>query len=257
MNTPRVIPVLLLKSDGLVKGIAFKDHKYIGDPINAVRIFNDKEVDELLFLDINASLKNRRPNIDLIRKLADECYMPFGVGGGIRNVDEIRDILGAGAEKVSINTSAVENPELIREASGIFGSQSVVVSIDVRKNWLGKYYVCIKSGSEQTDLDPVDWARKAQELGAGEILLTRIENDGTMNGYDVELIRKVAEVLGIPLIASGGAGKMEDFSSALKEGASAVAAGAKFILHGKHRAVLITYPDKKSLECLGVERFKV
>jgi cyclase len=242
MPTPRIIPILLLKGDGLVKGIGFKAHKYLGDPINAVKIFNDKEVDELMFLDIEASLKERKPNVEFIRKLADECYMPFGVGGGIRDVEQIRDILEAGAEKVSINTGAVKNPELIKEASSIFGSQSIVVSIDVRKNWLGQYIVCIKSGSEQTGLDPVDWSRKAQDLGAGEILLTRIENDGTMNGYDLVLIRKVAEVLGIPLIASGGAGRMEDFSSAIKEGASAVAAGAKFVLHGKHRAVLITYP---------------
>ncbi|OGV37088.1 MAG: imidazole glycerol phosphate synthase subunit HisF [Lentisphaerae bacterium GWF2_49_21] len=251
MNTPRVIPILLLKGEGLVKGIAFKDHKYVGDPINAVRIFNDKEVDELVFLDIDASQKGRKPNIDLIRKLADECYMPFAAGGGITDVDEIRGILEAGAEKVSINTAAVKNPELIREASSIFGSQSIVVSIDVRKNWLGKYLVCAKSGSEQTDLDPVQFAKKMQALGAGEILLTRIENDGTMNGYDLVLIKKIAEVLEIPLIACGGAGKMEDFSSALKEGASAVAAGAKFVLHGKHRAVLITYPDKKELEMLN------
>jgi len=251
MNTPRVIPILLLKGEGLVKGIAFKDHKYVGDPINAVRIFNDKEVDELVFLDIDASQKGRKPNIDLIRKLADECYMPFAAGGGITDVDEIRGILEAGAEKVSINTAAVKNPELIREASSIFGSQSIVVSIDVRKNWLGKYLVCAKSGSEQTDLDPVQFAKKMQALGAGEILLTRIENEQGMNGYDLVLIKKIAEVLEIPLIACGGAGKMEDFSSALKEGASAVAAGAKFVLHGKHRAVLITYPDKKELEMLN------
>ncbi len=242
MNTPRIIPILLLKGDGLVKGIAFKDHKYLGDPMNAVRIFNDKEVDELMFLDIEASLKGRTPNVEFIRKLADECYMPFGVGGGISDVEQIREILEAGAEKVSINTSAVRNPELIREASNIFGAQSIVVSIDVRKSWLGKYSVYIKSGSEQTGLDPVDWARKVQDLGAGEILLTRIENDGTMNGYDLDLIRSIAPALEVPLIASGGAGKAEDFEAALSSGASAVAAGAKFVLHGKHRAVLITYP---------------
>ena len=251
MNTPRVIPILLLKGDGLVKGISFKNHKYVGDPINAVRIFNDKEVDELIFLDIEAGMKNRSPNLELIRKLADECYMPFIAGGGITNVEEIRQILEAGAEKVSLNTSAFDSPELIRQASSIFGSQSIVVSIDVRKNWLGRYQVCVKSGTEQTDIDPVDHAKKVQELGAGEILITRVENDGTMSGYDLNLIKLVSNSVDIPVIACGGAGKMEDFSLALENGASAVAAGAKFVFHGKHRAVLITYPDKKEMEKLG------
>lgn len=242
LNNYRIIPILLLKGRGLYKGVAFKEHKYIGDPLNAVRIFNEKEVDELIFLDIEASVKRKKLDIEFIKDLADECYMPFTVGGGISTIDEIHKILEAGAEKVSINTAAVKNPALIKEASNFFGSQSIIVSIDVRKNWLNKYRVWINSGSEETKLDPLEWSLRVQELGAGEILLARIEHDGTMKGYDLDLIEMVAKRLRVPLIASGGAGKTDDFNDAINVGASAVAAGAKFVLHGKHRAVLITYP---------------
>ena len=242
MNTPRIIPVLLLKGLGLYKGIKFKDHKYLGDPLNAVKIFNDKEADELILLDIGATVESRIPQLDLIRGIADECYMPFAVGGGIRTVKQAKAIFDSGAEKIVINTAAMEMPELISEISGIYGSQSVVVSIDASENLLGSYSVYIRSGTVKTKWDPVKWAKHVEKLGAGEIMLTSIDKDGTMSGYDLNLIKLVSNAVDIPVIACGGAGKTEDFSLALKDGASAVAAGAKFVFHGKHRAVLITYP---------------
>jgi cyclase len=249
MLRPRVIPILLLRGEGLVKGIQFKDYRYVGDPMNAIKIFNEKEVDELIFLDILATKENRIPRLDYIGKIADECYMPFGVGGGIKNVEEIRRILYAGAEKVSINTAAVENPALIKEAANQFGSQSVVVSIDVKKRWGGSNNVYTHAGSKQTKLEPVRWAVRAAELGAGEILLNSIDRDGMMQGYDLELIAQVASAVDVPVIACGGAGKVEDLGEAVyRGGASAVAAGSMFVFHGRKRAVLINYPTQEELE---------
>ncbi len=242
MNSARIIPVLLLKSNGLVKGIRFRDHKYVGDPINAVKIFNDKEVDELIFLDITASYENKQPNIDIVAKLADECYMPFAFGGGIKNVFEIGRVIESGAEKVSLNSSAFENPALIKEASSIFGSQSIIISIDYQRSFLGKKLVWTKSATNKTSVQVLEWAKKAEDMGAGEILLTSIDLDGSGQGYDLEMIEQISSAISIPLIACGGAGKAEDFTSALEKGASAVAAGSKFVFHGKHRAVLISYP---------------
>ncbi len=249
MLRPRVMPVLLLRGEGLVKGIQFKDYQYIGDPINAVKIFNEKEVDELIFLDISATKENRTPRLEFIEKIADECFMPFAVGGGIKSVKDIREILYAGAEKVSINTAAVENPVLIKEAANLFGSQSVVVSIDVKKKrWGGGYNVYTHTGSKRTELDPVHWAIQAVELGAGEILLNSIDRDGTMQGYDLDLIGQVARAVDVPVIVCGGAGKVEDFGEAVHCGASAVAAGSMFVFHGRKRAVLINFPTSGQLE---------
>jgi cyclase len=245
MTHPRVIPVLLLKGDGLYKGVQFKNYKYVGDPINAVRIFNDKDVDELLFLDITAAADGRFISPDLVQRVADESYMPFGVGGGIRSVEQIRQLLKAGAEKVSINTAAVENPDLIRAASELAGRQSVTVAIDVRRNWLGKYHVYTHSGARKTDLDPLEWALKAEGLGAGEILVNSIDRDGTGKGYDLEITRKLADAVKIPVIACGGAGKYADCVEAIEQGhASAAAAGSLFVFVGPHRSVLINYPDE-------------
>lgn len=245
---PRVIPILLLRGEGLVKGTKFKDYVYLGDPINAVHIFDEKEVDELIFLDISATLENRIPSLEYIAGIADECYMPFAVGGGIKNLEQIQAILHAGAEKVSINTSAVENPGLITEAAKLCGSQSVVVSIDVRKGWGNSYQVYTHSGSKKTKLDPVQWAKRAEELGAGEILLTSIDLDGTMNGYDLNLIQSVSKAVTVPVISCGGAGKVEHLVEAMRNGASAVAAGSMFVFHGRRRAVLISYPTEEELE---------
>jgi len=244
---PRVIPLLLLRGQGLVKGIQFKNHQYVGDPMNAVHIFNEKEVDELIFLDISATAENRTPALDYVEKIADECYMPFAVGGGIRNVQQIRDILHAGAEKVAFSTAAVETPQLISEAAALFGSQSVVVCIEYK----GKT-VYTHAASRPTKLDVIAWAIQVAELGAGEILLNSIDRDGTRQGYDLDTLQQVAQAVNIPVIACGGAGTIEHLAEALQHGASAVAAGSMFVFHGKHRAVLISYPSQEELNRLPI-----
>jgi cyclase len=251
MLRPRILPTLLLRGQGLVKGVNFKDYKYVGDPINAVKIFNDKRVDELMFLDINATNDKKKLSLELIQKIADECFMPFGVGGGIENVDEAREILSAGAEKISINTAAVKNPKLITEIADVFGKQSVVVSIDVKTvGWLSKKKrVMICSGKQKTDLDPVEWAKKVESMGAGEILLNSVDRDGTMSGYDLELIKSVVDEVNIPVIAGGGAGSIQDLSDGIHiGGAQAVSAGSLFVFHGRRRAVLINFPSTEEIE---------
>ncbi|KYZ76421.1 imidazole glycerol phosphate synthase cyclase subunit [Anaerosporomusa subterranea] len=250
---PRVIPCLLLKNNGLVKTVKFKDPRYLGDPINAVRIFNEKYVDELAILDIVATKEKRSPNLELLSRIAAEAFMPMCYGGGISTLDEVKIILGMGFEKVVINTSAVKNPMLIQEASGHFGSQSIVVSIDVKKNFFGKYRAYINCGEVATDYDPAELARKVEQLGAGEIFLNSIDKDGTMSGYDLGLIKKVSESVGIPVIACGGARNVDDLSMALHNGkADAMAAGSMFVYYGKHKAVLITFPNEEELIKAGV-----
>lgn len=249
MIIPRVIPCLLLRGDGLVKGVKFKNHKYVGDPINAVRIFNEKEVDELLFLDITATGESRIPPLPLIEKIADECCMPFGVGGGIRTVEEIRQILFSGAEKVCITTAAVKNPQLIEQAAGQFGSQSIVVGLEVKKNLFGKLVLTTNCSSQKTSLDPVGFAREMEKRGAGELVVNSVDRDGTMEGFDVDLIRAISGAVNIPVIACGGAGSLEHVVEAFSKGdASAVSAGSLFVFHGPKRAVLINYPDRATLE---------
>ncbi|RLE42911.1 imidazole glycerol phosphate synthase subunit HisF [Candidatus Woesearchaeota archaeon] len=245
----RVIPCLLLKGLGLVKTVQFKNPRYIGDPINAVRIFNEKEADELIFLDITASEERRVISLELVSKIAEECFMPFCVGGGIRTLEDIKQLLGAGAEKVAINTFAIEHPGFIKKASTMFGAQSIVVSIDAKRRKDGSYEVYTCGGKNPTGLDPLEVALRVEKNGAGEILLNSIDKDGTMEGYDIELIKSVARKLNIPVIACGGAGKLEHFYDAVKNGgASAVAAGSLFVYHGPRRAVLINYPSKEELE---------
>jgi cyclase len=245
----RVIPVLLLKNGGLYKGVKFKDHKYVGDPMNAVKIFNDKEVDELAFLDISASQENREPNFEMLKDIASECFMPLSYGGGIRSVDIVREVLNVGVEKVSINTEAVRNPKLITQASQIFGSSTIVVSIDAKKNLFGKYHVHINDGQEKTALNPIDWAKEVEKRGAGEILINAMDHDGMMQGYDYDLIKAITGSVGIPVVAVGGAGSIEHFVKAVRDSqASAVAAGAFFVFKGKQKAVLITYPNYEVLQ---------
>ncbi|OQX21576.1 MAG: imidazole glycerol phosphate synthase subunit HisF [Candidatus Altiarchaeales archaeon A3] len=245
----RVIPVLLLRNKGLLKTVEFKEGKYIGDPINAVKIFNEKEVDELIFLDITASKEQREPNFEVIRDIATECFMPFGYGGGIKTIQHIKKLFSLGVEKAVINSYAIENPSFIKEASDFFGSQSIVVSIDVKKSLMGKYKVYNCSKNKLTDLDPVEFSIKMESLGCGEIFLNSVDRDGTMKGYDIDLIKKVTNEVNIPVIACGGAGKLEDFRDAVKQGnASAVAAGSLFVFHGKYKAVLINYPSQEELE---------
>ena len=243
----RVIPCLLLRNLGLVKTIKFSKPKYVGDPINAVKIFNDKEVDELIFLDITATAEKRTPSFELLSRIASEAFMPFSYGGGIRTLEDAEKILRLGAEKIIINNYAYENPDFIKEASNAFGSQAVLVSIDVKKTWRNKYEVFLKNGTVRTKENPVSYAIKMEEFGAGEIFLNSIDQDGVMDGYDTELINMVSENVGIPVIASGGAGKNEHFVDAIKAGASAVSAGSLFVFFGPHRAVLINYPDQKTL----------
>lgn len=251
MFRPRIIPVLLLKEKGLVKSVQFKDHKYIGDPINAVRIFNDLKADELVFLDILATKEKRAVSLDFVRRVGDEANMPFAVGGGIRTLKDIKSIINAGAEKAVINSYAVENPDFIKEASDEFGSSTIVVSIDVKKKFLGKKQVYTFGGAKGTGILPVNWAKLMEEKGAGEIIINSIERDGTMEGYDLNLIRDIAEAVTIPVVALGGAGRTEDFRNAVQEScASAVAAGSLFVFHGPRKAVLINYPSNETVKTL-------
>jgi cyclase len=244
----RVIPCLLLRNGGLVKTVRFDNPTYVGDPINAVRIFNDKEVDELVFLDIDGSRSKKGPNFDLIADIASEAFMPFAYGGGIATLDDIKRLFSTGVEKVVMNTAALTTPDLVSKAAALAGSSSVVVSMDVNRTWRGKYYVVAKDGKAPGV--PHEYARQAEELGAGEILLTAVHRDGTMEGYDLELIRQVTSAVTIPVVACGGAGGLPHLRQAIDNGAAAAAAGSMFIFHGKHRAVLITYPQYEELERL-------
>jgi imidazole glycerol-phosphate synthase subunit HisF len=244
----RIIPVLLIKNGGLVKGSKFKDHRYVGDPINAVKIFNEKEVDELVILDISATKEKKMPDITQISEIASEAFMPMAYGGGVTDISQVNQIVYTGMEKVIFNTSAFTKPELIRESAKQIGSSSTVISIDVKKNMWGKYKVFVENGTKDTGKDPVQFAKEMQSLGAGEIILNSIDRDGTFSGFDTELIAQVCKNVVIPVIACGGAGTVDDFSKAHQAGASAVAAGAMFVFHGKHRAVLITYPEPQTIQ---------
>ena len=248
MFLPRIIPVLLLKNKGLVKTVKFKTPKYVGDPINAVKIFNDLEADELVFLDITASREGRSISTELVKNIGDEAFMPFAVGGGITALKQIEELLKAGAEKVILNNITVKKPNLIKEAAEVFGNQSIVISIDVKKNLFGKKTIWIKDGSENTKLAAIDHAKKVEELGAGEIIINSIDNDGVMQGYDIELIKSISNSVAIPVVACGGAGGLNDLKDAFQYGnASALAAGSMFVFHGPRRAVLINYPEKNEL----------
>lgn len=247
---PRVIPVLLLQNSGLVKTQKFKNPKYVGDPINAVKIFNEKEVDELIFLDISATQENRKPNYKLLNEIATECFMPLCYGGGINSINDIKNVINAGVEKVSINTAAIENPEFIKEASDKYGSSTIIVSIDIKKNFWGKKTIHTYSASKNTGIDPIKFAQKMQEYGAGELLINSVDNDGFMKGYDLEVVRKISGEVDIPVIACGGAGNLQHLKQAIEHGASAVAAGSMFVFHGPHRAVLINYPSQNELQAL-------
>jgi len=245
MFRPRIIPVLLLKNKGLVKTVKFKKSNYIGDPINAVKIFNDLESDELIFLDITATNEKRTVSADLVKRIGDEAFMPFAVGGGINSVKNAHQLINAGAEKVVINTASCQNPEVIKKISENFGNQSLIVSIDVKKTMAGKYRVVTHSGKKMTKISPVEHAKEMASMGAGEILINSVDLDGTMKGYDIELIRLISDAVDIPVVACGGAGKIDDFVAAVNSGrASAAAAGSFFVYHGPRKAVLINYPEK-------------
>lgn len=248
MKRARVIPVLLIQKGGLVKSVKFKDHKYVGDPINAVKIFNEKEVDEIIILDISATAEKRGPDLDKIKEIASEAFMPLAYGGGITNLDEIKVLIAAGIEKVILNTSAYYLPDLITRGAGYFGSQSIVVSIDIKKNIFANYKVMIENGNKNISSDPVAFAKEMEMAGAGEICIQSIDRDGTFLGYDLLLIKKISEAVNIPVVALGGASSLDDFTNALQNGASAVAAGSMFVFQRAHRAVLISYPGQAELK---------
>lgn len=256
MLTHRVIPALLLHNDGLVKTTRFRDPKYVGDPINAIHIFNEKEVDELMMLDITASKERREPNYALIEQVAGECFMPLAYGGGVRNVGQAKQIFSLGIEKVCVQTAAVENPHLISELSERFGSQSIMVSIDIKKNWFGKPNVFAAAQGKLLSTPWLDTLRSFVAAGAGEVLLNAVDKDGTLSGPDLGLIREASAAVDVPLIAVGGISNLTDIKSAIHAGASAVAAGAFFVFHGPHRAVLITYPSPSELVNLWTENEK-
>jgi imidazole glycerol-phosphate synthase subunit HisF len=244
----RVIPCLLLSGGGLVKTVRFRKPTYVGDPVNAVNIYNQKEVDEVVVLDITATVERRPPPFQLISEIATECFMPLTYGGGIRSLQDMETLFRSGVEKVALNTAAVDDPQLVAAAADRFGSQAVVVSIDAKRKRRG-YRVCTNAGRRELRLDPAEHAREAQRLGAGEILLTSMDRDGTMEGYDTELIRAVTSRVDVPVIACGGAGSVEDFRRAVDDGgAAAVAAGSMVVFHGRNRAVLINFPSRAELE---------
>ena len=245
----RVIPCLLLRDGGLVKTTKFKDAKYVGDPINAIKIFNDKEADELVVLDIDASGQGRGPDLTLLSKINREAFMPLGYGGGIRSAADARAVLNLGFEKVVVNAQALSNPALVSEIANECGRQSAVVCIDVKRTFTGKHAVYAHVDGKVTSREPGAHASEMERLGAGEIIINSVDRDGTLSGYDIELIKRVTSSVKVPVVAMGGASSVGDFYKAIVDGgATAVAAGAFFVFHGPHRAVLITYPAKGELK---------
>lgn len=244
----RVIPILLLQDGGLVKTERFQKPKYVGDPINAIRIFNDKEVDELIVLDIGATRANGQLNFDLIEDFASECFMPLTYGGGIHSMEQAERLFSLGIEKICLQTAALRDISIIERFAARFGSQAVAVSVDVRRNMFGqpKLYGAAKGTTVKTPW--LDFALAAQQAGAGEVILNAVDKDGTLRGPDLALIREGAAKLSVPLVAVGGISSLSDMKAAVDMGASAVAAGAFFVFNGPHRAVLITYPHYEELE---------
>jgi cyclase len=248
MERFRVIPVLLLHRGGLVKSVRFGNYKYVGDPINAVKIFNEKEIDEIVILDIDASREKRGPNFEQIRSITSEAFIPVAYGGGITSIEQIKRLFFDGVEKIVLNYSAVQNPSLISEAAKMVGSQSVVISVDFKKRMLGGKRVMTLNGKINVKDSIVEFCRKMEILGAGEIFLNSIDRDGTYKGYDLEILREVSSVLSIPVVICGGASELSDFYFARKNGASAVAAGSMFVFQRPHQAVLISYPSQGELK---------
>lgn len=248
MFRPRIIPVLLLKDLAVVKSVQFRNHKYIGDPINAVRLFNDLEADELVFLDITASRRNRLISLDFVKAVGEESQMPFCVGGGITTLENIKTILAAGAEKVVLNTCAGRDPDFVKAASDEFGSSTIVVCIDVKRTLFGVPRTWIVGGSRATRFSPLDFAKLMEEKGAGELIVQSIEKDGTMEGYDLDLIRSISQAVSIPVVALGGAGRNEDLVDGYRYGfANGLAAGSLFVYQDRRRGVLINYPEKRDV----------
>lgn len=251
MFRPRIIPVLLLKDQGLVKSKQFKEHRYIGDPINAVKIFNDLRADELVFLDIDATRENRTISADLIKDIGEEANMPFAVGGGIKTLENISNIIAGGAEKVILGSVASEDPDFVRRAADEFGSSTITVCVDVKKKFLGKEQAWIRNGKESTGISPLEFCRRMQNNGAGEIILQSIERDGMRVGYDLELIKRITNELTIPVIALGGAASLHHMKEAYVDShASGLAAGSLFVYQGVRQGVLINYPEKYEIQTM-------
>jgi cyclase len=253
---PRIIPVLLVSDGYLVKPVKFRGEKYIGDPVNAVRIFNDKQVDELLICDIDATVRKTGVNWKLLDEIASEAFMPVGYGGGVASASDAKRITEIGIEKVVLGSAAIAHPNIIGEVSEALGASSTVVSVDARRRRLKGHDVFTARGSLRSGMTPVESAVRAQTLGAGEILLSSIDREGTLTGYDLALIAEVAQEVSLPVVALGGAGSFSDLAAALNAGASAAAAGSMFVLNGRHRAVLITYPSPAELRSLERSRPK-
>lgn len=257
MLLPRIIPCLLLRDGGLVKTIRFADSKYVGDPLNAVKIFNEKEVDELLVLDIDATTTGREPDYELISSLAKECRMPLCYGGGVKTVAQVEQIISLGVEKVALSAVAVSNPGLIADAAARVGRQSIVVVMDVKKSGLFKRYeIFTHSGRNGSGRDPVEFARQVAELGAGEIVVNSIDRDGTTKGYDLELAKRICQAINTPVSIIGGAGSFADIKALFHAcGLVGAVAGSMFVFKGKYRAVLIQYPSSKERESLMSELY--
>ena len=249
MVRTRVIPCLQLINESLVKTVKFKSHSYIGDPVNTVRIFNELEVDELCFLDIRATLENRPPNFKILAEIADECFMPLAYGGGVKDAETARQILSIGFEKIVLNTAAMKNPDLISKIASHSGNQSVIGSIDVKKSIWGGYHVYTHDGTKRTDVDPIEYARKLENLGVGELLITSIDRDGTWSGFEIDIIKSIAAAVTVPVIANGGAGNLKHIGEVVKEAnASAVALGSMVVYQKKGLGVLVNFPDQAELK---------
>jgi len=246
MLRTRVIPLLLLRNESLVKTVHFGKFTYVGDPCNTVRIFNELEVDELLFLDITATREKRSPNLKMLTDIANECFMPLGYGGGVCTLVHAQSIFDIGFEKIVVNTYAVEQPEFISQVAKHYGSQAVIASIDVKKSFWGKDTVRIYAGKKNTHHNPIEWAVELERLGAGEILLTSIDREGTWDGFDLDLVKLVTSRVNIPVIAHGGAGSVEHIGEAVHQGgASAVALGSIVVFQRKEMGVLVNFPGKE------------
>ena len=251
MILTRVIPCLLLENQSLVKTVNFKKPAYIGDPVNTARIFNELEVDELVLLDIAASNNKMKPDFKILADLANECFMPLAYGGGINNFEDAKKIFQVGIEKIIINSYVFENPQFITRLAEHFGNQAIVASIDVKKNMFGKYQVFSNSGIKKQKVDPVLWAQELERLGAGEILLTAIYQEGTWRGFDINIIEKISNAVNIPVIANGGASSIEDIGKAVKQGnASAVSLGSMVVYQSKGMGVLVNFPDTEKLNTI-------
>ena len=249
MLRTRIIPCLQLVNQALVKTIKFGKYRYIGDPVNTVRIFNELEVDELCFLDIRATVENRQPNFRILTDIANECFMPLSYGGGVKDAETAKKILSIGFEKIVINSAAFENENLITQIAEYSGNQSLIVSIDVKRTLFGKYLVYTCDGTKRTNYNIVEWAQRMEELGAGELLITSMDRDGTWKGFDIEIIKKVSESVNIPVIANGGAGTIEHIRQVVHQAkASAIALGSMIVYQQKDMGVLVNFPDKELLK---------